>query len=95
MNFNEERNWQLLEEKDDLELSMNHIKEISINDSSISKYLLDWNLSLKNIKDMEINLREQYTVIQVYRSAIEKDMKELFKVKIKIFVTYDTDFVLF
>lgn len=81
MNFNEERNWQLLEEKDDLELSMNHIKEISINDSSISKYLLDWNLSLKNIKDMEINLREQYTVIQVYRSAIEKDMKELFKVK--------------
>ena len=95
MNFNEERNWQLLEEKDDLELSMNHIKEISINDSSISKYLLDWNLSLKNIKDMEINLREQYTVIQVYRSAIEKDMKELFKVKMKIFVTYDTDFVLF
>ena len=95
MNFNEERNWQLLEEKDDLELSMNHIKEISINDSSISKYLLDWNLSLKNIKDMEINLREQYTVIQVYRSAIEKDMKELFKVKMKIFVTHDTDFVLF
>ena len=81
MIFNEERNWQLLEEKDDLELSMNHIKEISINDSSISKYLLDWNLSLKNIKDMEINLREQYTVIEVYRSAIEKDMKELFKVK--------------
>ena len=78
---NKERNWELLEEKDDLEISINHIKEILINDSSMSKYLFDWNSALKNIKDMENNLREQYTVIQIYRGAIEKDMKELFKVK--------------
>ena len=74
INVNEERNWELLEEKDDLEVSMNHIKEISMNDSSMSKHVFDWNSGLKNIKDMENNLREQYTVIQIYRSATEKDM---------------------
>lgn len=75
-----ERNWQLLEDKNNLEMSINYIKEISINDNIVSQYLLDWNLALKKIQDLEMSLMEQHTVVQVYRSALEKDNKELVKV---------------
>lgn len=70
----------MLEEKGDLELSLSHVKEISSYDDRIAQHLTAWGESLRNIALQEQSLCEHYTVVQVYRSALEKDNRELFRV---------------
>lgn len=60
---------------------MSHVKEISTTDPRMSSFLADWSASLKGICLLEQNLSEHHTVVQVYRSALEKDKAELLKVK--------------
>ena len=59
---------------------MSHVKEISSSDPRMSRFLADWIASLKGICLLEQNLSEHHTVVQVYRSALEKDKAELLKV---------------
>ena len=82
-----DRNWRLLEEKGDLDLSLSHIKEISSYDDRIARHLIVWSDSLRNIALQEQSLSEHYTVVQVYRSALEKDNRELFRVR--TYIEYD------
>lgn len=59
------RNWQLLEEKGDLELSVHHVKEIAANDPLASRHLGDWGQALKGVSQLEQSLSEHQTVVQV------------------------------
>lgn len=60
---------------------MSHVKEISTTNPRMSRFLADWSASLKGICLLEQSLSEHHTVVQVYRSALEKDKAELLKVK--------------
>jgi kinesin family protein 1/kinesin family protein 3/17 len=74
-----EENWQLLEQKNDLDLSLNHLKEVSKENVNLSLKFTDWSVLLKEINRLEGSLGEQYTVVNIYRSALEGDNKELLK----------------
>lgn len=78
-----EKNWQLLEEKRDLDLSLNHLKEVSKGNIDIpvhvSSSLTNWAVLLKEIIRLEGSLGEQFTVVNIYRSALERDNKELLR----------------
>lgn len=75
-----ERNWKLLEEKGDIEITMSHVKEqVSSKDSKFAGVLRDWGNYLREIMKLEKELSEQDTVVQVYRSSLSKDSNELIK----------------
>lgn len=56
------------------------MREISLGDARIAQYQVEWSASLKGVALLEQSLSEHYTVVQVYRSALERDKKELMKV---------------
>jgi hypothetical protein len=74
-----EENWQLLEQKGDLDLSLNHLKEVSKETVNLSLKFTDWSVLLKEINRLGGSLGEQYTVVNIYRSALEGDNKVLLK----------------
>lgn len=51
-----------------------------MGDDRIAQYQMEWSAALKGIALLEQSLSEHHTVVQVYRSALEKDKKELIKV---------------
>ena len=59
-----ERNWQLLEDKGDLELSVAHVRDIA-TDPRMHLRLSDWSAALKGIQQLEQSLSEHQTVVQV------------------------------
>lgn len=90
-----ERNWQMLEDKGDWELTISHIKDIVLHAkfespvetpessmSVISKPILDtlasWNGSLKGVRRSEETIEEHTTIVNVYRSSLQKDFFSLF-----------------
>lgn len=75
-----ERNWKLLEDKGDLDLSINHVKGISKKFFAIASALDHWYKALAEITGKTQELTELDTVTQVYRSSIEKDSSALIKV---------------
>jgi kinesin family protein 1/kinesin family protein 3/17 len=74
-----EKEWLLLEQKGDLDLSLNHLNEVSKTNVDLSLKFTDWGVLLKEIIRLEGSLGEQYTVVNIYRSALEGDNKELMK----------------
>ena len=56
------------------------MREISLRDARIAQYQVEWSTSLKGVALLEQSLSEHYTVVQVYRSALERDKEELMKV---------------
>ena len=92
LELQKERNWTLLEERMDLELSLNSLKnlfdkEILPESSEVSSKLNQLFLHLREINRLERALTEEDTVIDVYRLSFEKDALNLFKRVIIIFVT--------
>lgn len=77
------RNWVLLEQKDDLEITLNHVKTLFNERMILSKAAIlihQWMDSLKDITSLERSLNEHDTVMHVYRSSLEKDSQLLVKV---------------
>lgn len=77
------RNWILLEQKDDLEITLNHVKTLFNERMILSKAAIlihQWMDSLRDITSLERSLNEHDTVMHVYRSSLEKDSQLLVKV---------------
>lgn len=64
----------MLEEKGDLELSLMHLKETARREANLSASLDAWINMLRKVTDIEQRVGEQFTVVQVYTSALEKDI---------------------
>lgn len=75
-----ERSWQLLKDKANLELTFSHVREISKNSKSICKELDQWMVVLSKLGGLEKSLSDQSTVIQVFRTSLEKESGNLLKV---------------
>lgn len=73
----------MLEDKNDVDLSIMHVKEISKRDEFTS-ILSSWQLALKELTKLEQRVGEQFTVVQVYRTALDKDCSTLLKVNFTI-----------
>jgi len=77
------RNWILLEQKDDLEITLNHVKTLFNERMILSKAAIlihQWIDSLRDVTSLERLLNEHDTVMHVYRSSLEKDSQLLVKV---------------
>jgi kinesin family protein 1/kinesin family protein 3/17 len=77
------RNWILLEQKDDLEITLNHVKTLFNERMILSKAAIlihQWMDSLRDVTSLERSLIEHDTVMHVYRSSLEKDSQLLVKV---------------
>ncbi len=75
-----ERSWLLLEQKGLVELTIAHVKELAKLSPSVSVDIDRWSESIGRIYALEKSAAEQYTVIQVFRSSIDKDGKQIVKV---------------
>jgi hypothetical protein len=75
-----ERNWKLLEDKNDLEISISHVKELSTKDAKMSGAIKECGVHLREILKLERSLSEQDTIVQVYRVAVHKDSRDIIKV---------------
>jgi transcription initiation factor IIF auxiliary subunit len=75
-----EEKWALLEEKNDIDLSVSHMKEILKQSSgdAISR-VSQWQQKFKEIVKLESDLHEQYTVASVYKASLLTDAKSLVK----------------
>lgn len=75
-----EEKWALLEEKNDIELSVSHMKEIlkQSTGDAISR-VAQWQQKFKEIIKLESDLHEQYTVVSVYKTSLLLDAKSLVK----------------
>ncbi len=76
-----DRNWKLLEDKEDLELSITHLRGIVKGSPLLNDKVAAWMSLFRNVMKSEKQLHEQGTIIPVYRSALEKDCNSLIKVK--------------
>eukprot|EP01038_Epipyxis_sp_PR26KG_P007305 gene7305-9952_t len=74
-----ERNWKLIEQKGDLEITLGHVKDLTRKSNMNTSLIIGWQSTLKNIVRLEQQLAEQDTVVQVYRTALEKDNEALIK----------------
>jgi len=84
------KNWNLLEQKDDLEITLNHVKTLfndKMTSSKASVLIYQWIDSLKDITSLERSLIEHDTIMHVYRSSLEKDSQLIVKVVIYIYIT--------
>lgn len=73
-----EKNWQLLEDKNDIDMTLSHVKELlngvkTENCPKLLELLSAWSVSIKTISQLEQKLGEQDTMVDVYRSALQKD----------------------
>jgi hypothetical protein len=75
-----ERSWLLLEQKALVELTLSHIRELSKGSSFLSPSLDNWTEALARVSTLEKSILELHTVIQVFRSSIEKDSINIAKV---------------
>lgn len=83
-----ERNWQLLEDKNDLELSISHLKDSLVgvagsqvagsSGESVSGIIAGWSKTLKEIMKHDQKLEEQSTIVEVYRASLYKDVCTVF-----------------
>jgi tRNA U34 5-carboxymethylaminomethyl modifying GTPase MnmE/TrmE len=76
-----ERSWMLLEQKGLVELTVAHLKELSKVIQSVSTEIDNWSDVITKAFQLEKSAAEQFMVIQVFRSSIEKDSKQIAKVR--------------
>ena len=79
-----QRNWALLEQKGDLEITLSHVKSLVTDrlvHSTVSGLLSQWTEALREVAVLERKLAEQDTVVQVYRNSLEKDSQALLQVR--------------
>ena len=76
------------EQKGDLDITLSHVKDIvsrAVETSSSSpllpSLLTQWTAQWREITLLERALGEQDTIVQVYRTSLEKDSQALIKVK--------------
>lgn len=75
-----EKNWKLLEEKSDIEMSLGHVKDINRGDPDFSSIVVDWLALYRNqVLNLDQRLSQQEMVVQVYRKALERDSKQLLR----------------
>jgi len=74
-----ERSWQLLEEKRDIDLALSHVRDAVKKDSDCLSDVTQWQNSLKNLSKLEQQLGEQDTVVDVYRTSLQKDSQSVLK----------------
>lgn len=75
-----ERSWLLLEQKGLVELTIAHLKELGKLIPSVSIAIENWGEAISKTFALEKSAAEQFTVIQVFRSSIDKDSKQMAKV---------------
>lgn len=83
-----ERNWQLLKEKGNVELTLSHVREIGKNSPSICKELDQWSGILSKLGSLDKSISDQSTVITVFRTSLEKECTNLTKVQIALFLYF-------
>jgi len=79
-----QRNWALLEQKGDLEITLSHVKSLvtdRLAHSTVAGLLNQWTEALREVAALERKLAEQDTVVQVYRNSLEKDSQALLQVR--------------
>ena len=84
LEVNKERNWRLLEEKGDIEMSISHIRILIKNINWIpdgESKVGSWVNLFKDLTRLEQKLSEQDMIVQVYRTALEKDCSAILKVR--------------
>lgn len=78
------RNWALLEQKGDLDITLSHVKALvtdRLAQSTVAVMLNQWTEALREVSALERKLVEQDTVVQVYRNSLEKDSHSLLQVR--------------
>eukprot|EP01034_Spumella_vulgaris_P021448 gene21448-27481_t len=80
-----ERNWALIEQKGDLDITLSHVRDLASRTSSdfstatLTSLLSQWTAQWREITLLERALSEQDTIVQVYRTSLEKDSQALIK----------------
>jgi hypothetical protein len=75
-----EKNWKMLEDKGDLDLLLMQVKDMCRKHTEAHAHVASWQSSLGEIVKLERRVSEQYTVVCVYRSALDKDSNQVLKV---------------
>ena len=78
-----QRNWMLLEQKGDLEISLSHVRTLTsdrLSQAPVGVLLAQWTEQLREVSTLERKLVEQETVVQVYRGSLEKDCQAVVQV---------------
>lgn len=78
-----QRNWALLEQKGDLEITLGHVRTLvsdRLAQSPVAGLLGQWSDALKEVAALERRLVEQDTVVQLYRSSLDRDSQALVQV---------------
>jgi hypothetical protein len=70
----------MLEEKGDLDLCLMQVKDMSRKHTEAHILITAWQATMAEITKLEQRVTEQYTMVQVYRSALEKDYSQVLKV---------------
>jgi hypothetical protein len=77
-----EANWKLLENKNDIDLTMNFMKDSFrfIQSSTITwhEVISLWQNDLREVLKIESLLAEQDTVVQIYQNSVKKETDRLF-----------------
>lgn len=77
------RNWALMEQKGDLDITLSHVRALvtdRLSQSTVALLLVQWTEALREVSVLERKLGEQDTVVQVYRSSLGKDSHKLLQV---------------
>lgn len=69
----------MLEEKNDLDLSLMHVRELVRSLPELTDTVSAWLKTYQAVNALEQKVGEQHTVVQVYRSALQKDSNMLLK----------------
>jgi hypothetical protein len=78
-----QRNWALLEQKEDLEITLSHVRTLladRLAHTPVTGLVGHWAEGLREVAQLERRLAEQDTVVQMYRSSLEKDSQALVQV---------------
>jgi hypothetical protein len=78
-----QRNWALLEQKEDLEITLGHVRTLladRLAHTPVAGLVGQWAEGLREVAQLERRLAEQDTVVQMYRSSLEKDSQALVQV---------------
>ena len=79
-----QRNWALLEQKRDLDITLSHVRTLvtdKLAHTSIAQLLQQWGEALREVSALERALAEQDTVVQVYRTTLERDSQAIVLVR--------------
>jgi chromosome segregation ATPase len=95
-----QRNWALLEQKEDLEITLGHVRTLladRLAHTPVAGLVGQWAEGLREVAQLERRLAEQDTVVQVYRSSLEKDSRALVQVRscVSVFMERYKSFVYF